>query len=85
MLKKTFKQINDVSHFFNKPSEKHEVVSPTLQGISRTAPQAVPDAYFNGPAYALKTEIWVRLGGLYHADYVVVLNWFGIDAKRLLS
>jgi hypothetical protein len=77
----TFEDVDCVSNFFDKQRKKSGIPCSPFQGVSRTISCTMPNSNFNIPAHLLKTEIWIRLAGLYYADYVVVLDGIGIDVN----
>jgi hypothetical protein len=81
----SFEEGNSISHLSDEQRDKSRVSSPSLQGISRTTTQLMPNRYFDIPANVFKAEIWIRLAGLYDADYVVVIDGIGIDVDVMGS
>jgi hypothetical protein len=77
--------VDNEPNFTQETGQQHRVAGPGIEGVSVTVSEAVPESYFNPGLYRIKCELCVRLVGLCHANYVVVLDWFGLDQANLLS
>ncbi len=77
--------VNDEPNFAHEKPHECGVVAPLLQGLSRTISCPVSDTYRNADRYRLNCEIWIRFAGLDDADYVVALDWIGINHVDLCS
>ena len=64
--------------------EERRIVGPRVHGVQVTVSKTVPECYRNPTLYSLNCEIWVRLTGLYDANYVVILDGIGVHPNSLL-
>lgn len=68
----------------DEDGHKRSISGVGQQGIGYTLSQAVPECYLNPRECVLECQLWIRLTGLYDANYIVVLDWFGIHENELL-
>jgi hypothetical protein len=77
--------VNEGLHLANEQTQEGSDLGPSLHGIGRTLTLTVPNGYLNRNVNRMNCEVWIRLTGLYEADYCVLLDWFGVDPSHLRS
>jgi hypothetical protein len=65
--------------------DQHGISRPSLKGVSLSLSQSVPKGYLNGGIARQECQIWIRLGGLQHANYIIVFDCVGDNTESLLS